>query len=154
MTCPVRHHAERTGGSNRGRLVLGILTVALIVLALSLRAIATFWTDYLWFDALDLTSVWSRLVSAKVTLGAATGLVFFALLWTNLVVADRLAPRFRSVVGPEDDLLVRYRELVAGRQRLLWLVVSGRGRDRAGDQRLVAVAPVAAVPLRRLVRCR
>jgi uncharacterized membrane protein (UPF0182 family) len=121
---PGPSRAERTGGSNRGRLVLGILAVTLIVLALSLRAIATFWTDYLWFDALDLTSVWSRLVSAKVTLGAATGLVFFALLWTNLVVADRLAPRFRSVVGPEDDLLVRYRELVAGRQRLLWLVVS------------------------------
>ena len=93
--------------------------------------------------------MWSRLISAKVTLGAATGLVFFALLWTNLVLADRLAPRFRSVVGPEDDLLVRYRELVAGRQRLVWLVVSVAGGDRAGVQRLVAVAAVAAVPLRR-----
>ena len=130
---PGPSRAERTGGHHRGRLVLGILAVALIVLALSLRAIATFWTDYLWFDALDLTSVWNRLVSAKVTLGAATGLVFFALLWSNLVIADRLAPRFRSVVGPEDDLLVRYRELVAGRQRLVWLVVS------------VAVAIVPAV---------
>jgi uncharacterized membrane protein (UPF0182 family) len=105
-------------------MVLGILAVALIVLALSLRAIATFWTDYLWFEALDLTSVWNRLISAKVTLGAATGLVFFLLLWSNLVLADRLAPRFRSVVGPDDDVLVRYRELVAGRQRLVWLVVS------------------------------
>ena len=28
------------------------------------------------------------------------------------------------MVGPEDDLLVRYRELVAGRQRVVWLVVS------------------------------
>ncbi len=121
---PGPSRAEHSGGHHRGRLVLGILAIALIVLALSLRAIATFWTDYLWFEALDLTSVWNRLVSAKVTLGAATGLVFFALLWSNLVLADRLAPRFRSVVGPEDDLLVRYRELIAGRQRLVWLVVS------------------------------
>jgi uncharacterized membrane protein (UPF0182 family) len=121
---PGPSRAERTGGQHRGRLVFGILAVALIVLALSLRQIATFWTDFLWFDALDLTSVWNRLISAKVTLAAATGLVFFLLLWSNLVIADRIAPRFRSVVGPDDDLLVRYRELVAGRQRLVWLVVS------------------------------
>jgi len=116
--------AERRGGSNRGRIALGVVIVAVVVLALSLRAIATFWTDYLWFDALDLTSVWGRLLSAKVTLGAATTLVFFALLWTNLIVAERLAPRFRPSVGPEDEILVRYRDLVAGRQRLLWLVVA------------------------------
>lgn len=100
------------------------MVAALVVLALSLRAIATFWTDFLWFDQLDLSSVWSRLISARVTLGAATGLVFFVLLWVNLLLADRLAPRFRANAGPEDDVLVRYRELVAGRQRLLWLVVS------------------------------
>ena len=101
-----------------------MIIVAVVVLALSLRAIATFWTDYLWFDSLDLTSVWGRLLSAKVTLGAATTLVFFVLLWTNLIVAERLAPRFRPTVGPEDEILVRYRDLVAGRQRLLWLVVA------------------------------
>jgi uncharacterized membrane protein (UPF0182 family) len=98
--------AEPAGGANRGRIVLGVVAMALVVLALSLRAIATFWTDFLWFDSLDLTSVWTRLISAKVTLGAATGLVFFALLWVNLVIADRLAPRFRSVVGPDDEVLV------------------------------------------------
>ena len=105
-------------------MVLGVVAVALIILALSLRAIATFWTDFLWFDSLELTSVWSQLISARVTLGAATGLVLFALLWSNLVLADRLAPKFRSMVGADDDLLVRYREIVAGRQRLVWLVLS------------------------------
>jgi len=114
----------RRGGPNRGRVVLAVVVVLLVLLALSLRAIATFWTDFLWFETLDLTSVWRRLLSAKVTLGVATTLVFFLLLWGNLVLADRLAPRFRSVVGPDDELLVRYRELVAGRQRVLWLVVS------------------------------
>lgn len=115
--------AGRLGGS-RSRLVVGVLVATLLVLAFSLRAIATFWTDFLWFDALDLTSVWNQLISARVTLGAATGLVFFLLLWVNLVVADRLAPRFAPVTGSDDDLLVRYRELVGGRQRLVWLVVS------------------------------
>lgn len=119
-----RDKPERRGGAGRGRLVLGIAALVLVVLLLSLRAIATFWTDYLWFDSLDLAGVWRQLISARVILGVAAGLVFFVLLWGNLVLADRLAPRFRSVVGPDDDLLVRYRELVAGRQRLVWLVVS------------------------------
>ena len=47
---------------------------------LSLRAIATFWTDFLWFDALDLGAVWRKLLSAKVTLGAGATLVFFLIL--------------------------------------------------------------------------
>src|SRR5690606_29625165 len=37
----------------------------------------------------------------------------------NLLVAERLAPRFRPVVGPEDEVVVRYRQLVDGRQRVL-----------------------------------
>jgi len=119
-----RKDRERRGGPNRGRILLGVAIVALVLLLLSLRAIASFWTDYLWYDSLSQTSVWSRLLSAKITLGVATGLVFFVLLWVNLVIADRLAPRFRSSVGAEEELLVRYRELVGGRQRLVWLVVA------------------------------
>ena len=119
-----RKDRERKGGPNRGRILLGVAIVAIVLLLLSLRAIATFWTDYLWYDSLSQTSVWSRLLSAKITLGVATGLIFFVLLWVNLVIADRLAPRFRSSVGAEEELLVRYRELVGGRQRLVWLVVA------------------------------
>lgn len=119
-----RRRTGRQGGSNRTRIILGIAIVAIVVLLLSLRAIATFWTDYLWFGSMGQSSVWSRLLSARVTLGVATGLVFFLILWVNLVIADRLAPRFRSSVGAEEEVLARYRELVAGRQRLVWLVVS------------------------------
>ena len=115
---------DKEGGSNRGRVVLAVAIIALVVVVLSLRTLATFWTDFLWFDSLDLSSVWSQLLSAKVTLGVATTLVFFLLLWVNLVIADRIAPRFRPTSGPDDELLVRYRELVAGRQRLIWLVVA------------------------------
>ncbi|MEI2700291.1 MAG: UPF0182 family protein [Microthrixaceae bacterium] len=121
---PGPSRAESGAGHGRGRLLIGIAAVVLVVLAMSMRALATFWTDYLWFESLDLTSVWTRLISARVTLGAATGLVFFALMWSNLIIADRLAPRFRSTIGPDDDLLVRYREVVSGRQRLVWLTVS------------------------------
>lgn len=109
---------------SRGRFLIGVALVLLVVLVLSLRAIATFWTDYLWFGSLDLTAVWARLLSAKVVLGVATTLFFFVLLWVNFVIADRLAPKFLAPSGPEDELLLRYRELVGGRQRLVWLVVA------------------------------
>ena len=121
-----REEPRDEGGprSNRGRFIIGAVLVLLVVLVLSLRAIATFWTDYLWFGSLDLTSVWTMLLSAKVVLGVATTLFFFVLLWVNFVLADRLAPKFRPTNGPEDELLLRFRELVAGRQRLVWLVVA------------------------------
>ena len=37
--------------SSRGRRLLIIVGIAQFVLLLSLRGIATFWTDYLWFDS-------------------------------------------------------------------------------------------------------
>jgi len=103
---------------------LAVVLIGLVVLALSLRAIATFWTDILWFDSLDLGSVWRKLLSAKVTLGAGATIIFFIILWLNLVVADRLAPRFLPVSGQDDEVLIRYRELVSGRQRLVEVVVA------------------------------
>ncbi len=101
-----------------------MIAVVVVVLLLSVRAVATFWTDFLWFDVLDLAAVWRKLLSAKVTLGVGATLVFFVILWLNLLVADRIAPRFRPVAGHDDELLVRYRELVSGRQRVMEVVVA------------------------------
>lgn len=125
---PRRERRERRGSEgerpNRLRWVVGVLVGVLVVLALSLRAIATFWTELLWFDSLDLTAVWRRLLSARLTLGIGVTLVFFVLLWVNLLIADRLAPKFRPMSGPEDDVVLRYRQLVAGRQRVLTFAVA------------------------------
>ena len=44
------------------------------------------------------------------------------ILLVNLIVADRLAPRYRSAAGPEDEIIERYRSYVApyaGRLRVL-----------------------------------
>ena len=58
----------------------------------SLRGLAGFYTDYLWFDSLDLTQVWSGVLWSKIFLGAFFTLVFFVFCFVNLTVADRLAP--------------------------------------------------------------
>ncbi len=107
-----------SGFGGRGRWVLLGVFIILFVLLLSLRGIAGFYTDYLWFDALDHTSVWRQILFNRIGMALVFTAIFFAMLWTSLTIADRVAPKFRSP-GPEDEILARYHELVRPRQRLV-----------------------------------
>ncbi len=118
-----------------GRTRVGLIGAgALLFLGLtSLRGIAGFYTTYLWFDELRLTSVWSGVLGTKIVLAAVFSAVFFGLLLLNLVIAEHLAPRFRAL-GPEDEIVVRYRQAVgphAGKVRivvaLLLALLAGTG---------------------------
>jgi uncharacterized membrane protein (UPF0182 family) len=108
---------------SRGRLGLAVLAFGLFLLLTSLRGIAGFYTDYLWFDSLGFTGVFTGVLGAKILLGVAFSLIFFALLLGNLVVADRLAPTFRPP-GPEEDMVQRYHEVVGNRAGLVRLGVA------------------------------
>ncbi|MEZ5233394.1 MAG: UPF0182 family protein [Acidimicrobiales bacterium] len=110
--------AGRRRLSRKGRVLVAVAVVAVMVLFLSLRGIAGFYTDYLWFDSLGAASVWRGVLGAKIALGVIFTGVFFALLWINLLIADRLAPRFRPS-GPEEELLERYYDLVGRRSGLV-----------------------------------
>ena len=119
----------------RGRIVAVAVVLILIVLLLSLRGIASFYTDYLWFDALDRTAVWRQVLLAKIALTVIFGGVFFVLMWVNLFISDRSAPEIRPA-GPEEDLLARYHEVVAMRMGVL----------RIGVSALFALVAAAGVP--------
>src|SRR4051794_21763932 len=86
--------------------------VLLIVLLFSLRGLAGFYTDYLWFDSVGQGSTWSSLLAARVAPALVFTVVFFVIMFVNLVIADRLAPKYRAM-GPEDELIARYQQ-VAG----------------------------------------
>ena len=58
--------------------------VALFVLITSLRGIAGFYTDYLWFDSLGQTGVWRGVLGAKIALAVVFTGLFFVLMWVNL----------------------------------------------------------------------
>ena len=107
----------------RGRVVLVLVAVALFLVLVSLRGIAGFYTDYLWFDELNLTSVWRSVLATKIALGVIFTLMFFALLWANLAIADLLAPTFRPL-GPEEELIERYHQVVGHRAGLVRLGVA------------------------------
>src|SRR6476660_6430941 len=116
--------ADKVRNPNRTRAIIAGIIVVLLVLIFSMRALATFWTDYLWFDSLGRSSVWSTLLGSKLLLGAGTTVVFFVLLYANLIIADRLAPKFTPAGGAEEEVLERYREFITGRQRLVFFLVS------------------------------
>jgi uncharacterized membrane protein (UPF0182 family) len=110
---------RRRGPSNR-RIVLIALAAVLVVLLVSLRGIAGFYTDYLWFKELGYTDVWRGLLVAKALPTAVFTAAFFLLILGNLIIADRVQPRFRPA-GPEEELVERYRQFIgpyAGRVRV------------------------------------
>ncbi len=96
----------------RGRVWAIAAVVVLVVLLFSLRGLAVFYTDYLWFDSIGQGGTWGSLLAAKVAPALVFTVGFFAIMFVNLIVADRVAPRYRSM-GPEDELIARYQE-VAG----------------------------------------
>jgi uncharacterized membrane protein (UPF0182 family) len=111
----------RSPAAGRGRVILLSLLAVAFFLLVSLRGIAGFYTDYLWFDSLDLSAVWSRVLTTKATLSLIGGVVFFVLCWGNLLIAERIAPVFRPSSG-DDDMLERYHEMIG---RRAWLVRFG-----------------------------
>ena len=120
---PSRSKEPGERNPRRGRIIAAVVLGIIAVLALSMRAIATFWTDYLWFDDLDRSSVWTSLLSAKVSLAVVATFVFFLIAFSNLLVAEKLSPAFGSL-SIQDEVLERYQAAVAGRQRLLLFLLS------------------------------
>ena len=117
----------------QNRIGLIAIVAILFFVATSLRGIASFYTDFLWFDELGLSSVWRGVLGAKIGLSLVFTLGFFLLLWVNLVLADRVAPKFRPT-GPEDEIVARYQEVIgpfAGKVRFgvaaLFALIAGTG---------------------------
>jgi uncharacterized membrane protein (UPF0182 family) len=87
------------------------VVVVLLVLLFSLRGLAGFYTDYLWFDSLGQGNTWGRLLFAKVVPALVFTVAFFVIMLGNLQIADRLAPRLRiGPMTPEDEMVARYRQ--------------------------------------------
>jgi uncharacterized membrane protein (UPF0182 family) len=111
------------------------VVVLLIVLLFSLRGLAGFYTDFLWFDSLGQGGTWERLLTAKIVPALVFTVVFFLIMLANLVIADRLAPRLRiGPTTPEDEMVARYRsatERFTGRIRvgvaLFFALIAGIG---------------------------
>jgi uncharacterized membrane protein (UPF0182 family) len=106
----------------RRRRVIVLAVVVLVVLLLSLKGLAGFWVNELWFDARGLASVWSGVLVAKLELAFGFSAVMFLFVWASLAIVDRISPRGLPA-GPDEELVRRYRSSV-GRHGALTRVVA------------------------------
>ncbi len=101
--------------SGRGVLI-GLGGLFLFVLIFG-RAIARFYVDFLWHDALGRSDVFWGILQAKATLFGVFFLAFLAIACFNLFIADRAAPTtFPANVHPYVE---RFHELFGQRLRIV-----------------------------------
>ena len=109
--------------SGRTRAFLVIVVMGLFVLLLSVRGIANFVTDYLWFQAIDFGRVWRTVLFSQIVLAVIFVLLFAVVCWVNLWLADKLAPQYREP-SPEEEAVARFREVVGARWGLVRIAVT------------------------------
>ena len=63
----------------------------LFALLLSVRGIANFVTNYLWFDAIGFNQVWSTVLFSQIVLAT-----IFVLLFGTIVFFDQVSSRYRN----------------------------------------------------------
>ena len=84
--------------------------------------ILRYYVDWLWFGEVGLRTVfWTRIV-AGVVVGVSFAVVFFALVYGNIEIACRFAPKYRPVRGVDFTELMQ--PTAVRRVRLLGLAVS------------------------------
>jgi len=101
------------GGANTGNERRGLSFLVFVgIIGFSIaRAIATFFTNYLWFDSVELNSVWIKILLTKSILVTATSLLAFAFIFINLRLAVRATPVMDIFESFESqDPLTRFRE--------------------------------------------
>ncbi len=115
--------ARKRRNVRRLRIFLVVAFLVVLLLIASLRGLAGFYTDYLWFSSLDFSSVWWQVLWAKIGLGLLFTSIFLVMMWINLFLAERMAPKMRPA-GPEEDVVVKWHQAVGKRRWLVRLVVS------------------------------
>jgi len=99
--------------SRRGRATVGVLIAVFLLLTLVGWGVQI-WTDWLWFEEVDYTKVFTTVLTTRLLLFLAVGLVMAAVVGGNLWLAYRMRPLLRPH-SPEQVTLDRYRMLLTPR---------------------------------------
>jgi uncharacterized membrane protein (UPF0182 family) len=93
------------------RLWIGAGVFLLIIVLASLRTLAVIWTDQMWFSQGGFGQVFNTMLATKVGLAVVFGLIFFFVMWVNLMLTDRFGARDLSF-EPEDEVVRRFQNAV------------------------------------------
>jgi uncharacterized membrane protein (UPF0182 family) len=99
-------------------VVVGVVAFVVLVLVLLSR----FLIDLLWFREVDLSVVFWMSLRSKLLLGLVFGLVFFGLLYLNLLIVRSIVPETR-VLTPDQEIVERFRQTID--PYLRWLLPTG-----------------------------
>ncbi|MEM8747456.1 MAG: UPF0182 family protein, partial [Actinomycetota bacterium] len=114
--------ADRPRARITGRGVLIALGALFLFILIFGRAIARFYVDFLWHDALDRGDVFWGVIAAKATMFFGFFAIFTILAVVNLIIADRAAPEsFPANVHPYVE---RFHEVFGRRLRLVRYAVA------------------------------
>ena len=87
---------------------LPLTVIILTVIAVVLVSLSGFYADFLWFRSVDYSSVWTTLLTTRVTLFFIFGLLTSLIITSNIYIAYKKRPIYVPVTV-EADNLERYR---------------------------------------------
>jgi uncharacterized protein len=87
-----------------------VLIGVVVVLVVLFTALSGFVIDLLWYREIDQSTVFWTVLRTKVVLALVFGLLFFGILYVNLLIARRIRPTTR-VLSPDQEVLERIRDL-------------------------------------------
>ncbi len=111
-----------TDPAPRKRRVLLPTLLILGLLVLSFVLFSNFWSDKLWYESVDKSSVFGTLLLTRLFLGAVFGAVMAVGVWLCMWVAYRVRPAYRGT-SPEQISLERYRQSFDPARRPVFLIV-------------------------------
>ncbi|MDN5762752.1 MAG: UPF0182 family protein [Microlunatus sp.] len=106
--------------ARRSAILPTLIIAAILVIAFAI--FTSFWTDWLWYRALNFGTVFSTMLLTRTGLFVVFGVIMAVLVGGNAVLAYRLRSKTR-LGPPTSPLLERYRELLDA--RLVWVVLGG-----------------------------
>jgi uncharacterized protein len=87
-------------------VVIGIVVLTIVLFT----ALSGFVIDLLWYREIDQSTVFWTVLRAKIVLAVVFGLLFFGILYVNLLIARRIRPTTR-VLSPDQEVIERIRDV-------------------------------------------
>ena len=100
---------------------IGLTVIALVILGAIMVSLSGFYADLLWFRSVDFVSVWSTVLTTKISLFIIFGLITSLFITTNVYLAFKTRPIYVPV-SIEADNLERYRGQLEPIRR--WVLVA------------------------------
>ena len=110
----------RTTGRRSAVLPFLIIVAGLVVL---LTIYTNVWTERLWFQSVDYSRVFSKLLLTRIGLFLSFGLLMAAVVAANVAIAHRVRPRTRPGAGTS-PVLERYRMVLESRFTIVMVVLA------------------------------